>query len=206
MKRVSVKAAFVVLLTLLLLAAAQVGLAADPVHGKVRVFGYGDKVTYPKTKFTPYAVALYKEHMEDRYLEYWYARATFKDKELHKDEFVRHWMFQIVDESGEPEPFGGDFELHLPYPSIWSADRGDYWKWTKAYATKHYDWNAKYADHAKLGPRYPDSNLKGYYYEYLLFLRDYGRVSFDDFGVVLRFRNNHDTLVHDVFLIFTKKD
>ena len=205
MKRVSVKAAFVVLLTLLLLAAAQVGLAADPVHGKVRVFGYGDKVTYPKTKFAPYAVALYKEHMDDRYLEYWYNRENLYNKKLGKDEFVRHWMFSFVQEDGTREPFGGDFELHLPYPSIWSKERGDYWKWTKAYATKHYDWHATYADHVMLTLHYPNVNLTEYY-KLQLFVRDYGRVSFDDFGIVLYFSHNGDILTHDVFLTFTKKD
>ena len=52
---------------------------------------------------------------------------------------------------------------------------------------------------------YPNVNLTEYF-KLQLFVRDYGRVSFDDFGVVLRFQNNHDTRMADIFLTFTKKD
>ena len=195
-----------VLLLLLFVLAAQSAFAADPVHGKIRVFGYEDDVTYPKSKFAPYAVALYKDHMDNRYLEYHYNKECLPGEELDEGEHVRHWIFNFVTEDGKREPFGGDFDLHLPYPSIWSAEQGAYWKWTKAYALKHYDWSAVYCDHAMFTWSNPDLDFEEYIK--LFFLREdyeFKYMDFDDFGVVLHFSHNGDTLTHDVYLYFEEK-
>lgn len=103
------------------------------VHGRVRIYGYKDEIRKPVNRFEPYAVFPNVRHVEDRYLEYYYIK-------LGSDKRV--WEICVIDGDGKLQDCeGGQIQIHLPYPSIWSAEKSIYWKWTDRYARKHYEWD-----------------------------------------------------------------
>ena len=117
---------------LLLVLLASVAMAATPVTGRTRIYGYKDEIKTPQNKFAPYIIYLNEAHVENRYAEFTYIR---------EDSEERHWAIEIVNADGEPREFkGGDIRIFLPYPSIWSESNQSYWKWTQRYAEKHYNW------------------------------------------------------------------
>ena len=121
--------AVVCLLLLMLFAASAV--ASTPVHGRTRIYGYKDEIHKPANRFAPYAVYTREAHVEDRYLEFYYNKLNT---------YERSWSIAIVDGDGNVKYDGPFVKVYLPFPSIWSEEQGEYWKWTKTYAQKHYTW------------------------------------------------------------------
>ncbi len=129
-KPVAVISASILLIIGLLFSTA---LAAENPWGHNRVLGYKDPIpTSSARKFTPFAILQDVAYAKDLnlYLDYTYAR-------MHDD--MRLWKLRLMNALGETVSTHHDVVVVLPYPSIWSETNGDYWKWTKNYASR-YDW------------------------------------------------------------------
>ena len=161
----------------------------------MKIYGYADKIDYPKNKFEPFVVVWYKDHLTDVYGWFHYYRhgpmtpdsARNKRKEGAN---YRHWEIRLYDKAGEYASFFGRFDLHLPYPSIWSSKYQGYWKWTKNYALKYYDWDFAYGQPTGLFYRFDDFqsvDVSG---------------DFDEFGPCIHFRNNGHRNYADIYLRF----
>jgi len=167
-------------LLLLLLAAMMFAVSAEaatPTHGRVRIYGIKDEFHKPRNMFAPYAVFKDEFHVEDRYLEFFYTKLGSNE---------RCWTVYIVDGEGNIQNGKGSrIELYLPYPSIWSAAQGEYWKWTKTYAQKHYDW--RWARGLIVGQITVESELTGSRYQLTRYIReDYRPVKdMENFGVCI---------------------
>ena len=120
-----------------LLLCAQGVFAAENPWGHTRVLGYAESIPANGARmFTPFAVLQDVAYAKDMnlYLHYKYARY---------ENDMRLWQLWLTDASGKKVSTRHKLSVILPYPSIWSAEQGDYWKWTKNYASR-YDWY--YAD------------------------------------------------------------
>nr|MCR4708254.1 hypothetical protein [Clostridiales bacterium] len=54
--------------------------------------------------------------------------------------YSKCWRLWLTDGHRNRITTSKNISVCFPYPSIWSAKDGSYWKWTKGYAEKHYDW------------------------------------------------------------------
>lgn len=163
----------VVCLLLLMLFAAS-ALASTPTHGRTRIYGYKDEIKQPRNMFAPYAVFTDVPHVEDHYLEFYYNKI---------DSAERIWSLSVVDEEWNPAHIDGlGMKIYLPYPSIWSAKDRDYWKWTKTYAQKHYQW--EWARGLITGWFRVIDTFSGSYYQRMSYMReDYRPVrNMENFG------------------------
>ena len=104
--------------------------ASETPWGRAPVYGYKDTIRCETRKFAPYAVSIEQSHVEGLHLEYAYQRFSLNEKV---------WQLRMVNDEGKPVTHHGNLRIVLPYPSIWSKQYSQYWKWTKRYADR-YDW------------------------------------------------------------------
>ena len=165
------------------------------VHGKVRVYGYKDRVKAPANRFAPYAVFPDVAHVEGLYLEYYYKKISSSE---------RVWEVCVVDEDGYIEYCDDSrVQIILPYPSIWSAEQQIYWKWTERYARKHYDWD--YAFGKILG--YYEVRFKDYVESGISYIRGpyYSVKDFNEFGPRIEFARGELVDSVGIFIKNSKK-
>lgn len=165
------------------------------VKGRIRVYGWKDKVKNAADRFAPYAVLKDFPHVDDLYLEYMYSKMSSEE---------RVWELYLVDKDGNLEYCDSShIEIYLPYPSIWSKEQSLYWKWTQRYATKHYKW--EYALGEILGYYYID--FGGYTYRKMIYNRsDYYRVrECAEFGTCVTLSNDTFGYGLAVFIRNTKR-
>ena len=141
------------LLLLLIVSSAAPARAMENPWGHTRILGYKDPIPANcARKFTPFAVLQDVPHAKDLnlYLEYVYAR-VWSD--------LRLWKLWVTDGKGNKINTSHDIVAVLPYPSIWSAAEGTYWKWTKNYASR-YDWYYSKGESSIHYNRYADGRLR----------------------------------------------
>ncbi|MCR4706661.1 MAG: hypothetical protein K5746_01815 [Clostridiales bacterium] len=123
---------FITMLLFILLVPA-FSFGQESTRGYIRVVGYKDVIPNCGRRFAPYAIFPDIPHAEEPhiYLAYSYTRYGT---------YSKVWRIWLTDGRRNKITTSKNISVCFPYPSIWSAKDGSYWKWTKGYAEKLYDW------------------------------------------------------------------